>query len=82
MKLHDQHKINTVTITKDISKRMVNTVRAPIITRGLYTFDPIFEGKNGFLRRFFHKIRTLCKISIHYSRVVYNQEPFMMARVQ
>ena len=35
-----------------------------IITRGLYTFYPIFEGQKRFLRSFFHKILTLCTISI------------------
>ena len=32
-----------------------------IITRGLYTFYPIFEDQKRFLRSFFGKILTLCK---------------------
>ena len=35
-----------------------------IITRGLYTFYPIFEGQKRFLRSFFCKILTLCMVSI------------------
>ena len=35
-----------------------------IITRGLYTFYPIFEGQTRFLRSFFHKILTLRTVSI------------------
>ena len=35
-----------------------------IITRGLYTFYPIFEGPKRFLRSFFRKILTLCMVSI------------------
>ena len=35
-----------------------------IITHGLYTFYPIFEGQNRFLRSFFRKILILCTISI------------------
>ena len=35
-----------------------------IITRGLYTFYPIFEGQKRFLRTFFCKILTLCMVSI------------------
>ena len=41
-----------------------------IITRGLYIFYSILEGQNGFLRSFFHKILTLCTVSI--------QERFMI----
>ena len=35
-----------------------------IITRGLYTFYPIFEGRNVFLRSCFRKTLTLCMVSI------------------
>ena len=36
-----------------------------IITRGLYTFYPVFEGqKRLFKELFFHKILTLCMVSI------------------
>ena len=45
-----------------------------IITRGLYIFNPIFEDHFLFSRRFFHKILSLCMVSI--------QERVMMARVQ
>ena len=45
-----------------------------IITRGLYTFYSILEGKKRFLRSFFRKILPLCTVSI--------QERVMMARVQ
>ena len=30
----------------------------------LYSFYPIFEGKNVYLRSLFHKILTLCMVSI------------------
>ena len=46
-----------------------------IITRGLYTFYPVFEGqKRLFKELFFHKILTLCMVSI--------QERVMMASVR
>ena len=35
-----------------------------IITRGLYTFYPIFEGQKRFLRSFFCNILALCMVSI------------------
>ena len=35
-----------------------------IITHSLYTFYRIFEGQNCFLKSFFCKILTLCKVSI------------------
>ena len=35
-----------------------------IITRGLYIFDPIFEGQKPFLRVFFKKILSLGIVSI------------------
>ena len=45
-----------------------------IITLSLYKFYPIFEGQKHFLRSFFHKIQTLCTVSI--------QELVLVARVQ
>ena len=50
---------------------MINYRTRAIITRGLYTFYPIFEGQKHFLRSFFRKILTLCTVSI--------QERVMMA---
>ena len=44
------------------------------ITRGLYTFYPIFEDQKRFLRIFFCKFLTLCMVSI--------QEGVIMARVR
>ena len=35
-----------------------------IITRGLYTFYPIFEGQKRFFKELFCKILTLCMVSI------------------
>ena len=52
-----------------------------IITHGLYTFYPIFEGQKRFLRNFFHKILTLCTVSM-YSRAVLNQEWVIVTRIQ
>ena len=45
-----------------------------IITRGLYTFYPIFEDQKRFLRSFFGKILTLRMVSI--------QERVIVARVR
>ena len=45
-----------------------------IITRGLYTFYPIFEGPKRFLRSCIRKILTLCTVSI--------QERVIVARVR
>ena len=45
------------------SSYLIYRTRA-IITRGLYTFYPIFEGKKRFLRNFFCKILTLYMVSI------------------
>ena len=45
-------------------KSYLNYITRAIITRGLYTFYPIFEGQKHFLRSFFRKFLTLCKVSI------------------
>ena len=45
-----------------------------IITRGLYTFYPLFEVQKRFFKGFFLKILALCMVSI--------QERVMMARVR
>ena len=45
-----------------------------IITRGLYTFYPLFEVQKRFSRGFFLKILALCMVSI--------QERVMMARIR
>ena len=51
-----------------------------IITRGLYTFYPIFEDQKRFLRSFFRKILTLCMVSIQ-ERVIVARVPYLITTV-
>ena len=53
---------------------LFTVVPCAIITRGLYTFYPLFEVQKRFLRSFFLKILALCMVSI--------QERVMMARIR
>ena len=59
-------------------ERTIYRTRA-IITRGLYTFYPLFEVQKRFFKGFLLKILDLCMVSIQ--RVVSNQEWVMVGRV-
>ena len=60
-------------------KQYIYRTRA-IITRGLYTFYPLFEDQKRFFKEVFWENSVL--MYGKYSRVVSNQERVIMARVR